>query len=99
MRDRARRPSLPPRGAAQKVVCRAPVGAMFLVVRVSSVWTPSPAGQYAVCSGAIGLSPDNLLDDECSLSVGFQEQAPVLLNQDALHDRARNVSSGVPRGE
>ena len=40
-----------------------------------------------------------LPDDERSLSVGFQEQAPVLLNQDALHDRARSVSSSIPRGE
>jgi hypothetical protein len=36
-------------------------------------------------------------DDEGLLSVRFQEQAPVLLNQDALHDRVRSVSSGVPR--
>jgi len=40
-----------------------------------------------------------LPDDERSLSVGFQEQAPVLLNQDALHDRRWSVSLGIPRGE
>jgi hypothetical protein len=38
-------------------------------------------------------------DDEGSPSICLHEQAPVLLNQDALHNPATNVSPGVPRGE
>jgi hypothetical protein len=46
-----------PRGTAQKRLLVAHCSAGVPRCAFSSVWMPSPAGQYAVCSGAIGLSP------------------------------------------